>query len=385
MSETSARTRAPWALQGLVVASIVLPLLVFAGGGWLAWRATVRDATANLQSVLAVSQEQATRVFDTHILLGNRLNDVVGGVSDDTVIAREGELHDRLNAIIAGYSQANSVLVVGADGRALVSSSRYPIDHSINFSDREYFKAMRATPMPYYISGIVSGRVSQQEVFTVAIHRGSNPHQFAGIILIGVSPSYFRNFDREMFGGSSDYTASLTRDDGTQLAVYPGVTPPSQTPVRNQLLLDAIAQKPQAGITRGTSSIDGAERLMAYRKLAKYPIYVTVGRRWDSIVGEWRSLMATHLIFGIPATLSLLALSLMARRQALRQNAILTTLQQEVHRREQAEEALRQSQKMEAVGQPHRRHRARLQQPSDSDQQQYRAAAASAAQQAATA
>jgi signal transduction histidine kinase/ActR/RegA family two-component response regulator len=350
MSETSAKTRAPWALQGLVIASVVLPLLVFAGGGWLAWRATVRDATANLLSDLAVSREQATRVFDTHMLLGNRLNDIVGDMHDDTVIAREAELHDRLGAIIAGYSQVSTILVVGADGRALVSSSRYPIDHSINFSDREYFKAMRATPMPYYIGGIVFGRVSQEEIFSVGIHRGSDPNHFAGMILIGVSPSYFSNFDREMFGGAGDYTASLTREDGTQLAGYPRVAPASQQPDRNQLLLTAIAQEPQTGIARGISSIDGADRLMGYRKLAKYPIYVTVGRRWDSIVHEWRSLMATHLIFGIPATLSLLAFSLMARRQALRQNAILTTLQDEVHRREQAEEALRQSQKMEAVG-----------------------------------
>ena len=35
----------------------------------------------------------------------------------------------------------------------------------------------------------------------------------------------------------------------------------------------------------------------------------------------------------------------------MRQNNILTRLQDEVHRREVAEEALRQSQKMEAVGQ----------------------------------
>ena len=48
MSETSGETRAPWALRGLVVASVVLPLLVFAGGGWLAWRGTLRDATASL-------------------------------------------------------------------------------------------------------------------------------------------------------------------------------------------------------------------------------------------------------------------------------------------------------------------------------------------------
>ena len=85
----------PRALRGLVVASVVLPLLVLAGGGSLAWRDDLaRSAPYNLLSTLAVSQEQATRVLDTHILLGNRVNDLIGDMSDDAVAARERELHD---------------------------------------------------------------------------------------------------------------------------------------------------------------------------------------------------------------------------------------------------------------------------------------------------
>jgi two-component system NtrC family sensor kinase len=53
--------------------------------------------------------------------------------------------------------------------------------------------------------------------------------------------------------------------------------------------------------------------------------------------------MASHLIFGIPATLMLVALGLIALRRTER-------LQFEVSRREATEQALRQAQKMEAVG-----------------------------------
>src|SRR5579863_5500356 len=102
MSGTNATTHTPWALRGLIIASVAVPLLVFAGGGWLAWRATVQDAARNLESDLSVSQQQATRVLDTHVLLGNRVNDIVGAMSDDAVIAHEQELHDRLGAMIAG-------------------------------------------------------------------------------------------------------------------------------------------------------------------------------------------------------------------------------------------------------------------------------------------
>ena len=349
MSDTSVKTGATWALRGLVVASVVLPLLVLAGGGWLAWHATVKAATADLLSDIAVSTEQATKVLDAHLLLGGRVNDLVGDLSDEAVIGRERELHDKLATMIANYDEVAAVIVVGRDGRALVATSNFPADHTINFSDRAYFTSLRDTPLPFYIGGIVMGRLSHESVFSVARRRGVDPNRFSGVILVGVSPSYFTNFDREMFNGDTDYSASLIREDGTLLAGYPEPTRTDPGGI-DHLLADAITAAPQAGMVHSRSAIDGTDRIIAYRKLANYPILVTVARRWGSVVREWRNLMATHLIFGIPATLSLLALSLLAMRQARRQNTILARLQEEVRLLETAEDALRQSQKMEAVG-----------------------------------
>ena len=350
MSDTSGKTGAVWALRGLVVASVVLPILVFAGGGWVAWRGTLRTVTADLLGDLAVSREHATKVLDAHILLGGRVNDLLGDMSDGAVIAHERELHDRLTAMIAGYNQVTAVVVVGQDGHALAATPRFPADHDISFIDREYFSKLRDTHQPFHIGGIVFGRLTREEVFSVAIRRGTDPNRFSGLILIGVSPNYFSAFDRELFNGDTNYTASLMRDDGSQLARYPELRPTAHGSGRDQFLLDAIAAAPQSGLVHGRSSIDGIDRIIAYRRLAAYPILVTVGRRWDSVVGEWRDQMASHLVFGVPATLGLLILSLLAARQARRQNDILARLQEEVRLREIAEEALRQSQKMEAVG-----------------------------------
>jgi signal transduction histidine kinase/CheY-like chemotaxis protein len=350
MNETGAKSGTVWSLRGLVVASIILPVLVLIGGGWLAWRGTLREATADLQSDLAVAQEQATKVLDSDMLLSGRVNDLVGGLSDDAVIAREQELHDRLGAMIAGFPQVTAVIVAGRSGQPLVATSRYPVDHNVNLSDREYFKALRDSHLPFYIGGIVFGRLTGADVFSVATRRGDDPSRFSGVILVGVPPSYFRDFDRDMFGGDTDFSAALVRDDGTQLANYPEAVRSGGAPVRDKLLADAIARTPEGGLVRGRSAADDIDRLIAYRKLATYPVYIAVERRWDSIVREWRGLMASHLIFGIPATLGLLGLSLLAMRQGRRQSDTLARLQAEVRRREIAEEALRQSQKMEAVG-----------------------------------
>src|SRR6185312_15335877 len=84
--------------------------------------------------------------------------------------------------------------------------------------------------------------------------------------------------------------------------------------------------------------------IFTYQRLEKLPsLYVTVGVQKDAIIRAWIADMASHLIFGIPAMLTLVSLGIIALRRTER-------LEQEVIRREATEQALRQSQKMEAVG-----------------------------------
>jgi signal transduction histidine kinase/ActR/RegA family two-component response regulator len=79
-------------------------------------------------------------------------------------------------------------------------------------------------------------------------------------------------------------------------------------------------------------------------------VYVSVARSWSSIVAQWRGLVATHLIFGVPATIALVVLCMLLARRAQRDRTATAALQAERQQRETAEEALRQAQKMEAVG-----------------------------------
>src|SRR4029078_11945326 len=86
------------------------------------------------------------------------------------------------------------------------------------------------------------------------------------------------------------------------------------------------------------------QRRFAYLKLGYADLYVSDGIQTDTIMLGWMRAMASHLIFGIPATLVLFPLVLLAMRRT-------RALYAEIERRDLAEQALRQSQKMEAVGQ----------------------------------
>jgi signal transduction histidine kinase/CheY-like chemotaxis protein len=350
MGDTREGRGAVRAYYGLAVAALLLPLLVLCGGGWMAWQAVLRDARQGLDSALAVSTEQATKVLDTHMLVAARVNDLVSSLDDAAIRAHEAQLRDQIVAMIRPFPQVTAVIVGNAGGQALLATSRYPVDSGMTFADRDFFQALRDGHQPEFIGASAPGQLTGQAAFSVARRKGNDPQQFQGVILVLVSPQYFAAFNRSLFNDSSDYTAGLYREDGTLLARYPstqGIAAPSAR--SNTLLMSAIARDPTGGMVRG-DAVDGVDRLLAYRRLDAYPVYASVGRSWHSIVVAWRNLMTTHLIFGVPATIALFALSLLAAYRARRESATLAALQAEIRRREQAEDALRHAQKMEAVG-----------------------------------
>jgi two-component system NtrC family sensor kinase len=108
----------------------------------------------------------------------------------------------------------------------------------------------------------------------------------------------------------------------------------------------------RAGIARGLdrslysvdSQIDHIDRRIGYRKLAGFPLYVLAGVEKSAITAAWLGYMSSHLIFGLPATAFLYAGLALALRRTKR-------LYDEADRREAAEGALRQSQRLEAIGQ----------------------------------
>jgi signal transduction histidine kinase len=137
---------------------------------------------------------------------------------------------------------------------------------------------------------------------------------------------------------------SLIRDDGLFLARYPMA--PSGAPTRldeNSGFRRTIARTPAGGLFTTLSPIDHIERRFAARRLDGTPLYVTTGFSTAVMRSEWLWGIAAHLIYGVPVTLflffSLFAVLLRTQR-----------LYAEINRRAAAEEALRQSQKLDAIG-----------------------------------
>src|SRR5579864_5169560 len=133
------------------------------------------------------------------------------------------------------------------------------------------------------------------------------------------------------------------RRDGVLLARDPPLNEPTRLAAGSSLMR-AMQGDPVFGSFVGGAVSDGTERMFAYERVGDFPIYVIAGKDWSAIVAAWARTMASHLIYGVPVTLSLIAATMLALRRTRQMAA-------ETERRAELEEQYRQAQKMEAIGQ----------------------------------
>ncbi|MFL4976141.1 MAG: response regulator [Microvirga sp.] len=330
-------------LRWLIAASIVFPLALFGYAGVTNYRAAWTGADERLERTLDVLQEHALKVFETVDLAIEATTETLRGLSDEAIRAGEPAFHARLKGLHDGLPEIGAILVFDRDGRLLISTADLPAPRSVDFSDRDYFKVHVAGDAGTYIGDVLVPRVSSIFFFNVSRRRPAPEGGFAGVAAVSVLPREIKAFYARLGRGLA-FSASLIRADGTFLARYPS---PDERPLRltpDSVFTRAIETQPEAGIFSATSQVDQIGRRIGYRKLPGYPIYVQAGLETRAIEREWLATVASHLVFGVPATVLLFAISLLALRRTARFYA-------EAERREAAEAALKQAQRLEAMGQ----------------------------------
>lgn len=340
---TRARTSALRLLRLMMVGSVALPAVLFVFAAWLNYRAHFRFADEGIERSLDVLHEQALRGFQSTELAISTVDEVLRGSTDENVRANEEALHDRLKQIVGQVSQVQSIWVFARNGRPLLSSSVLPAPQSMDNSDRDYFRAQLAPQAGTYIGETISSRSGGDPVFTVSRRRPMADGTFAGVTVAALSSDEFHRFYAEIGRSPGSYSA-LLRSDGVFLARFPTPAQPAARLDEKSVLRQAIMRVPASGVFDAASQLDGVDRRIGYRKIPGYPLYVLAGIERATIIKEWWSAMSSHLIFGLPATALLFGVLALAMQRTQRLHA-------EAERRQAAEEALRQSQKMESIGQ----------------------------------
>ena len=338
-------------LRILLIGSVVLPLLMGSIGCYYSYHASYGRAAAALAEAAAVAEENTTKILDTHLLAAGRIDDLLQGMSDREILARDKLLHEQMAKQIENVPQIAAAWVIGANGRALVSARVFPVDRELDHSGREDFRALQEPGVQTFIWALRARSLETgkfQPYFTVSRRRERPDGGFAGITMIAVSGDYFASFYQGLLGGSSEYVASVLRDDGTLLARYPE-TGAMSAPGRGDELIEAIAERIRRGKSVSGSPFDAPGSVVAYKRLASYPVYVAIGRTKASILREWVESTIGYALIAIPAVLGFILLNIIALRRTQREQLALAKARDAIAQRAALETQLHQAQKVEAV------------------------------------
>ena len=346
----TARHAAIRLLKLMMAASIVLPALLFSFAAWISYRDYQHATDERIDRSLDILHEHALKVLQTLERAFAEINEVTRGMSDDDIRARQEKLHDRLRDIVKALPQLQGISIIDRDGRPLVSANIFPMPASLSFADRDYFKAQAEGRVDgkngTYVSRILMPRMQGIGTYFFALtqRRPSADGRFTGIVSIAVLPSNFESFYAQMGRSEGSYFA-LVRPNGDFLARYPVLPKPTAARLdNNSQFRIGIAKGYDRHIYSVDSEVDGIDRRIGYRKVAGFPVYVLAGVEKSAVIREWLVYLSSQVIFGVPATVFLYAGLALALRRTQR-------LYDEADRREVAEEALRQSQRLEAIGQ----------------------------------
>jgi two-component system NtrC family sensor kinase len=342
----SARQSAIRLLQLMMIASIVLPAVLFVLASWLSYRHEQAVADDRIERTLDIVHEHALKVFQTGERAIAEVEEVIREMPDDAIVANQRSLHDRLKKIVDEVPQFQAIAVADRNGRVIASSSLVPVASDVSVADRAYFRSHAAGAEGTLVSETLVPRWGglRNPFFTLSRRRASSDAPFNGVISVAILPRYFEEF-YALIGRSPSDLYALVRSDGSFLARYPARGDGARPLDPSTALRVSIARGlDRALYTVPVSQTDALERRVGYRKLAGFPIYVVTGIEASAIRAEWLSTMAGHLVFGLPATLLLFLIIGVALKRTRK-------LHEEADRREVAEDALRQAQHLKAIGQ----------------------------------
>jgi signal transduction histidine kinase/CheY-like chemotaxis protein len=338
-----------WLRWSMVMAA-ALPTLFFAAAAYMTYRDAVADAWTRVDRSARVGVEQASKVLETNETIARHVLSALGDSTLAQARDRERQLHEQLTAIVKDIPQIQSVWVIGRDGRAVATNRFYPVPRDVDFSDREGLKVYLAGGRGPHIAAPAIGRLTKEPFFDLTARWDGPDGTLQGAVWVSLHPRYFSDFYAGLAEDEPELIVNLFRSDGVILARRPPSTAPDAHMSTSNAILKMIAQGRTEGRFDGPSTVDGERRLVSFRKLERFPVYVAAGVSRSTVLQGWQRRTALLAAFTFPTAMALIYIAWVALRRTRRELAAVRELHQEIEHRARAENALRQVQKLEALG-----------------------------------
>lgn len=338
-------------LRKLALLCVLLPLLAYAAVGVYRYRQIAAETELRLNRSLRIAHEHALKVLDTTEAQLARMMDALGNEDAAAIAAREPALHLQLKAMGGNKPQIQSFSVTDAAGNLIVNDRFSPIPAPVSIAERDDFKlhqGRRSTTTA--VSAPLTGPITKDRFIDVSQGRYAPDGRFLGVVKIGLLGKYFEQFHADLAADEPGLAITMFRDDGAILSRWPllAKAPASMSPTSP--VLSRVRAGQTSGEAHGVSSIDNRRRLLFFRKVGAYPVYLGTGMDVAEIRNRWLVEMAWLAGFGLPPLLGLFFAARVALRRTRESLEAAGRLNDETVARRRVEEALLQAQKLEALG-----------------------------------
>jgi len=335
-SKTTTRVSITFGAIAFVVFVCISLLIV---DSWRSWNARevelqeMRVETSNLAQAMAQHADDTIKAADsmTYTLV-DRVETYGNSPSE---LAR---LHGFLQVSLMQLPQLNALAIYDESGRWIVDSHA-TILPNLNNSDREYFTYHRThTDRGPHIGPPVVSRTTGRWVIPISRRINDPSGNFSGVALATIDVDYFRQFYSKLNIGKFGALV-LGLDNGTMLLRRPYNDNLIGSSMLNSELFQAFRSRGRMGTLYVTSAQDGVERLVSYRGLENYPVFVAAGFSRQEILADWWKDTLLHTL-GVIVLVIILA---MAGARLIRQIEMRVKTEQELVRARDALEKLNQA------------------------------------------
>ena len=338
-------------LRLVLVLAFVLPTLAYLGVGVYLYRQEFADAKLRLAGEVRIVEEQALKLFDTNEMLLERMLDLTKTQSDEQLLLRSAELHNELKRMAAALPQVQLLLIQGADSRAVANSRLFPPPRHLDYTDREWYLVARSGSGPrVFVTDQGVSRATGEAFFDMSRRRTAGDGSFAGTVHVSLRPQYLTDFYAELAQTERGLHVAIARLDGRLLARWPDEPGAEMRLLADHPLFKAMASQTPNGDGLYESQRAHVDQLTAYRKLGSYPVYAVAAIDRSAIAAAWREGMALLALFVFPAAVGFAWMASLALQRTRQEFEAEKRLLEEAERRRQAELALVQGQKLEALG-----------------------------------
>lgn len=199
---------------------------------------------------------------------------------------RQQALHALLKSQVDSAPEVAAAFIADAQGNHIYSSVD-PLPR-INVADRYYFQRHRddataglVMPPPHI------SRTTDKWTLVLSRRLAFADGRFAGIITIILNLDYFQQFYNSLSLGQRGVVALYDREFHLA-ARYPLREKEMGQKIPNLNVQPLLDQGLTHGTYRGTSPLDGIERLFSFRQVDGLPLLVFAGTATDDYLAEWR-------------------------------------------------------------------------------------------------